>query len=267
MAVVSALFLYPVKSLPGCFVGTAAVLPSGALQFDRRWAFIDSQQRIWNAKRTAALHSVRCAFDVGSRELCVTHPALGSVTWRPGEDATPLEELVSSVVGARAFLVENTDSGFPDDADSPGPTFISTATLDAIAAWFPGLTADSVRRRLRANVELGDVEPFWEDRLFASAGSVRPFQIGSMLFGGVNPCQRCVVPSRDPETGDVWTGFSKVFATRREVELPVWADRSHFNHFYRAAVNTRLLQSAGGNLNVGDRVTLRPDETESKELL
>lgn len=254
------------KSLPGCSVRTAAVLPNGALAFDRRWAFVDAQQRFWNAKRSAAVHRIQCKFDPSSRELCISHPDFGSVAWQPGLDAAEIEELVSTVVGERAFLVENADGGFPDDTDSPGPTFLSTATLETIAAWFPGLTADSVRKRLRANIELGDVEPFWEDRLFASAGAVRPFRVGSLLFGGVNPCQRCVVPSRDPKTGDVWTGFSKVFATQREAELPGWADRSHFNHFYRASVNTRLLQSTGGVVHVGDRVKLRPDANELEEL-
>ncbi|NDC55027.1 MAG: molybdenum cofactor biosysynthesis protein, partial [Planctomycetia bacterium] len=44
--------LYPVKSLDGIDVETARVLPSGALEHDRRWRLVDLDGRVVNAKRT-----------------------------------------------------------------------------------------------------------------------------------------------------------------------------------------------------------------------
>ena len=71
----------------------------------------------------------------------------------------------------------------------------------------------------------------------------------------MNPCQRCVVPPRDPETGEGWPDFAQTFRARREETLPDWADRTRFNHFYRLAVNTRAPQSeAGKRVRVGDEV-------------
>ncbi len=153
-------------------------------------------------------------------------------------------------------LVENCETGFPDDLDAPGPTIVSTATLVAVAEWFPGLTVDEARRRFRANLEIDGVEPFWEDRLYGRDGEPVRFRIGDVEFFGTNPCQRCVVPTRDSQTGDVLSDFQKQFATQRESTLPVWAERSRFNHFYRLAVNTRVV-SSDGMLSVGSELSLR----------
>ena len=86
-----------------------------------------------------------------------------------------------------------------------------------------------------------------------------PFRIGGVTIHGVNPCQRCVVPPRDPETGEAIPDFSPIFRTKREETLPAWAARSRFNHFYRLAVNTRVPESEVGKvLRVGDEVRLLP---------
>ncbi len=57
----------------------------------------------------------------------------------------------------------------------PEPTVISTATLEAITTWFPGLNLDQIRIRLRTNLEIGGVPAFWEDQLFAEADAVVQF--------------------------------------------------------------------------------------------
>ncbi len=149
------------------------------------------------------------------------------------------------------------DAGFPDDLESPGPTVVSTATLRTVAGWFAGLNEDEVRRRFRANLEIdaegNDLPPFWEDRLCGPAGQATRFRVGDVVFSGTNPCQRCIVPTRDAATGDAWPRFAKAFAQAREVSLPAWAERSRFDHFYRLAVNTRLA-GAGGRIRVGDAV-------------
>ena len=133
------------------------------------------------------------------------------------------------------------------------PTIVSTATLAAVAAWFPGLSVDSVRRRLRTNIEVDGVPAFWEDVLYAAAPAVVPFRIGAVTFVGSNPCQRCVVPSRDPDTGAALPAFSKRVAEQRAATLPDWAERTRFDHFYRLAVNTRIVpQQSGQVVRVGD---------------
>jgi uncharacterized protein YcbX len=164
---------------------------------------------------------------------------------------------LSRTLGIACVCAENVENGFPDDSDAPGPTVISTATLQHVADWFPGLTLDEVRRRFRANVEIGGVEPFWEDRLVGAVGTEVPFRIGDVRWLGAKACQRCVVPSRAAHTGEPTASFQKIFAMRREQSLPSWSPRQRFNHFYRLAVNTRLApHQPAGRLRVGAPVEL-----------
>jgi uncharacterized protein YcbX len=120
------------------------------------------------------------------------------------------------------------------------------------------LTLENARRRFRSNLELGSLEPFWEDRLFGAPNELLPFRIGDASFLGHNPGQRCVVPSRDPESGiQSWQGFQKIFMALRKKHLPSWANLDRFNHFYRFAVNTSIPSSEAGKiLRVGDRVLI-----------
>ena len=74
------------------------------------------------------------------------------------------------------------------------------------------------------------------------------FRVGDVQMEGINPCQRCVVPTRDPETGEVDDRFQKIFIQKRQATLPEWVERSRFNHFYRLAVNTRIPTSEAGKL-------------------
>ncbi len=148
--------------------------------------------------------------------------------------------------------------GFPDDTNAPGPTIISTGSLEAVCAWFPHLTLASARERFRANLEIAGVPAFWEDELFAAeADTLIRLRIGEVLVEGLNPCARCVVPSRDPLTGDVFVGFQGQFAQARRAHLPPWAPAARFDHYYRLAINTRIpATEAGKILRVGDPLTL-----------
>jgi len=248
--------IYPVKSLPPTVLNSVRVLPSGALQDDRRWAFVDEAGKFWNAKRTPKLHEIGCRYEVASNTLMFQDRESRSLTWAIGSETTAINSWFSERAGGPARLIENTEVGFPDDLESPGPTIVSTETLAVIASWFPGLTTDSVRLRLRANIEIGDVPVFWEDRLFQADGQPQRFHIGSVTFLGTNPCQRCVVPSRDQSTGETIPQFQKRFAEKRRETLPDWAPADRFNHFYRATVNTRLHSGAGECLKVGDPVEM-----------
>ena len=54
----------------------------------------------------------------------------------------------------------------------------------------------------------------WEDQLFGEEerSEVR-FRIGEVNFEGSNPCARCPVPPRDPQTGEIIPCFQKTFPT------------------------------------------------------
>lgn len=220
----------------------ARVLPSGALEFDRRWALVDERGRFVNAKNRVEVHSIRAAYDLArlevtldGRPFSLTLDGLSIASWFTERLGEPVE------------WRENAEVGFPDDTDSPGPTFISSASVARVGEWF-GLDSEEVRRRFRFNVEVDGVPAFWEDGLYGSR-----FRVGDVEVDAVNPCQRCVVPSRDSRTGSQDAGFQKRFAELRQAELPPEARRALFTHFYRLTVNTRI--ASGGVIRVGDVVS------------
>lgn len=246
--------IFPIKSLDPVVLQQAHVLPVGGIEFDRRWQIVDASGKRINGKRTPRVHQIRTLFDQSFEHLTATCDGR-EATFHMATEIEPLEAWLEEAFGQPVRVLENPRGGFPDDTDSPGPTFLSTATLEAVASWFPPLSLEDARWRFRANLEIGGVEPFWDDRLVGPAGAEIAFRVGELVFAGTNPCQRCPVPSRDPRTGEAIDQFHREFTRQREATLPAWAERSRFNHYYRLAVNSRLI-SGGGTIRVGDPVTL-----------
>lgn len=248
--------IYPCKSLPGIDVSATELLPAGNLRHDREFALIDEDGRFMNAKRTAEIHRIDAQWELAARTVALS--IIGTEDWKQfhlDADRDQLAAWFSDFFRTRLKFTENPNGGFPDDTEASGPTVVSTATWAAIANWFPGLDADEVRRRFRANIEIDGMEPFGEDRLYGLAGHLSPFRIGAATLMGSNPCQRCVVPTRDSRTGDAWSGFQKEFATHREATLPAWAEMSRFNHYYRLTVNTVVWNKEPQPICVGDPVS------------
>jgi uncharacterized protein len=250
--------IYPFKALDALSVDSAHILAGGALEHDRTFALLDEQGKFVNGKRYPKVHSLRARFDMLEKTLALRiQGAEEEYIFQLDAEREELANWLCVYFGSPVTLVENTVSGFPDDTVASGPTVISTATLETVASWFPGQDVQTIRQRFRANLEIGGVPPFWEDRLFTTAEAVVPFRIGAVLFEGTNPCQRCVVPSRDPQTGAVWPHFQATFMHQRRESLPEWATLSRFNHFYRLSCNTRVPASeAGKQLQVGDPVNV-----------
>ncbi|BAZ32269.1 MOSC domain-containing protein [Cylindrospermum sp. NIES-4074] len=270
------ILLYPIKSLDGVEVETATVFPSGALKWDggtptvgdglrptvgdREFAIFDAQGKFVNGKRHHKIHLLRSEFSLESRTITLQIPGSDSKqVFHLDAERPALEATLSDFFGFPVTLVQNSLMGFPDDTNSPGPTVISTATLAAVASWYPGLSADELRRRMRANIEIGDVPAFWEDRLFTEDGDTVSFKIGDVRFFGVNPCQRCIVPTRDSYLGTAYPNFQKIFVNQRQATLPEWVKSSRFKTFYSLSVNTRLPASeAGKTLEIGNQIEIIP---------
>lgn len=258
MPYLAKILLYPVKSLDGVEVENARVLPSGALQHDREFAIFDEQDRFVNGKRHTKIHLLRAQFALLNRTISLQMPDGNSQQiFHLDEERQALEATLSNFFEFAVRLRQNSLMGFPDDTHSLGPTVISTATLAEVASWFPGLSVDEMRRRMRANIEIDGVPAFWEDRLFSEQGNLVSFRVGNVDFFGVNPCQRCIVPTRNSYLGEAYPNFQKIFVTQRQATLPNWVTSSPFNHFYRLSVNTQLHPSSAGKiLQVGDNIDI-----------
>ncbi len=244
--------IFPVKSLDRLDLPSAELLPSGSLKGDREFAIFDQGDRVVNGKRTAKVHGIRSQYEWSMRSVILSSGGMESKTFHLDGDRSAMESWLSEFFGFKVHLKQDLEMGFPDDPVSPGPTVISTQTIATVASWYEGVTLGEMRSRLRTNLELDTAEAFWEDRLFGAADEVREFSIGSVTFQGVNPCQRCIVPTRDSISGETTSAFQKTFLKNRSATLPESVNRSRFNHFYRLAVNTRSI--AGGIVRVGDLV-------------
>jgi len=82
---------------------------------------------------------------------------------------------------------------------------------------------------------------------------------------------RCVVPSRDPDTGELKKTFSRKFIEKRRETFPEWADvetldrniqfstgaDSDENYFFLTVVTRIPEDESGKELSVGDKVTIK----------
>ncbi|MEN9222673.1 MAG: MOSC N-terminal beta barrel domain-containing protein [Thermostichus sp. BF3_bins_97] len=251
---VAELIIYPIKSLDGVSLPEVSLTAEGSLQGDRQYALVDAQGKRVNGKRHAQIHRLRAQFDPQLRQVQL---------WGEGQagqfdlqqERDPLQRWLSNWFGFPIHLLEEPVRGFPDDPYASGPTLISASTLEVVANWFPGLTPEEMRQRFRMNIELSECLPFWEDHLFAQADQGVRFRIGEVELLGINPCARCIVPTRDPISGAAYLSFQKHFVAQRQKTLPEWAELSRFDHFYRLGLNTWIPRTeAGKRLKVGDPV-------------
>jgi uncharacterized protein len=250
------IIIYPIKSLDGIVVDRTQISKGGALEFDRRWAIVDTGGKVVNAKRTAKIQQLRSQFNFADNRSTITlqnDREQSSYIFCLNTELTKLASWLSQFFGFNVSIIENAITGFPDDLNAYGPTIVSTATLMTICEWFPDLDLAEARRRFRTNLELSGVPAFWEDRLFSAPGETIDFQLGNVRFQGINPCQRCIVPTRDSLTGHPTDRFQQRFSQRRQQTLPREVNTARFNHFYRLAINTQIpIGEAGKFLNVGD---------------
>jgi uncharacterized protein YcbX len=269
---VERLTVYPVKSLDGLSREQAEITTGGNLRLDREYAVVDRPARepydpdaasphrdYINGKRTAMVHRLRSSFDPESHTVTVrTKEDLNEETF--SLDATEeLNRWLSEYFGRPVSLRREPIGGHPDHRKSgiSGPSVISTATLQEVASWFDDLDIENVRRRFRANIEISGVPAFWEDRLYADHGEAVAFRIGNVQFQGVEPCERCVVPTRDPDTGEKDGDFRERFIRKRRETRPEWLDSNRFDHDFRLMVITDVPESEiGETIETGDRAEI-----------
>ena len=287
--------LHPIKSLDPVEVPEARISLSGGLVNDRAWALYSVDGKWVNGKRTPVIHLIRASYSPDVRSVTLSVPGdRRKIPTRTFAFPEAYEEASEwfSVFFDQQIIVRYSENGFPDDAVASGPTIVSTASLQAVSAWFTKerqlvaargveggtsrerrspdrplsaddqwpapLSVDDLRLRFRSTLEINGVPAFWEDQLFSAneRSSVR-FTIGEVHLEGSNPCARCPVPPRDPHTGETLDGFQKRFTQLREATLPPWSPTSRFDHHYRLSTNTRVAPTESNKLlRVGDPLTL-----------
>ena len=262
--------LHPIKGLDPASVPEARIGSNGGLHLDRVWVLFTVDCKWINGKNNPEIHHVRAEYDpqVTGVNLRVAEriangngagrtAALKSIQLAFPSELDRAAEWFSEYFG-QTVIVRHIPEGAPDDGLAPGPTIVSTASLQTVCDLFPGIELNEARERFRTTLEIDGVPAFWEDQLFGeNENYVVRFKVGDVAFEGSNPCARCPVPPRNPRTGEDLIGFQKKFSEMRRASLPATSPRERFDHFYRMATNTRVPSTEEGKfLRVGDALVL-----------
>ena len=210
-AVVTALATTAVKSTRLRPVQQIVLGPGGA-HGDRRFFLIDSRDRMVNAKRVGELPAIVADYDEATGTLALTFPDGRIVEDRvePGEAVSArftsitvegrvvpgrLSEALSDFTGRSLRLVEPSVAGV-DRGVRGAASLISRASLARLAkvAGEPDVDA----RRFRMLIEIDGIGAHEEDRW---VGSV--VEVGEVRLRFLGHVGRCLITSRDPDTGTI----------------------------------------------------------------
>lgn len=239
-ATVRALRVAPVKGLRLVDVEEIELTAAGALG-DRRFYLIDERARMVNAKLIGSLLAVRADYDPRSERLAlrfpdgrtVAAPALAGerVQTRFFSRAAaarvivgPFSQALSDYAGAQLRLVA-ADDGRPavDRGRRGGVSLISSASLARLSE-LAGKPLDA--RRFRMLIEVDGLRAHQEDLLVR-----RRVRIGAALIRFRGHVGRCLVTSRDPESGDsdlptleLLRSYRAAAQTTEPLALGVWGE-------------------------------------------
>src|SRR5215469_10364537 len=131
--------LHPIKSLGPIRVPEARISRSGGLELDRTWALYSVDGKWVNGKRTAAIHLIRANYSPDLRNVTLSVPGdRRGIPTRTFAFPDAHEDAAEwfSVYFEQQIIVRYSENGFPDDSIASGPTIVSTASLQAVSAWF-----------------------------------------------------------------------------------------------------------------------------------
>lgn len=253
--------VHPIKSLRGVAVAAARVRPAG-LEHDRRWMVVDERGRFVSQREEPGLARLGMELVDGGYRVTSGDAALVVPVSHDGPRArvqvwsTELEAVVYEPGGAQlsawlgrplrlVYMPDDVvrDAGSharPGDrvslADAYPYLLIGQASLDRLNATQPGPPLPMTR--FRPNFVVTGSEPHAED-------AWARLRIGEVAFRGVARCDRCVMTTVDPLTGEKGPEPLRTLATYRREDGKVWFGQN-------------LVPDGEGTVRVGDAVRVEP---------
>ncbi|HVU54557.1 MAG TPA: MOSC N-terminal beta barrel domain-containing protein [Puia sp.] len=220
MLQVSALYIYPIKSLAGIPVRTATLTDKGFAN-DRRWMLVDENNHFLTAREYPEMALIRTELRqnglfVLSRDSSTFHvplqPSGDACTVKVWEDVCEARYVDAAVdtwfsralnIPCRlVYMPETTqrkvdpDYAHQDEITSFSDGFplllIGQASLDDLNS---RMSVPLPMERFRPNIVFTGGAPYQEDEM-------KKFKIGNITFYGVKPCARCVMTTIDTSTGE-----------------------------------------------------------------
>jgi uncharacterized protein YcbX len=239
MPIVVGLAVTPVKATRLHTVDRVELGTAGVRE-NRRFYVIDERDRMINSKIEGKLQTVVADYSDAERRLRLTFPdgAVVEEQVRVGDPVTtrffseqkearliegPWSQALSAHVGRTLRLVEGGEEPSVDRGADGAVSLISRASLDRLASVGGVESMDS--RRFRMLVEIDGVDAHAEDA-WVGNGSVR---IGSAVVAFGGHVGRCLITSRDPDTGvvdlptlDILGSYRFDLATTEPLPFGVW---------------------------------------------
>lgn len=150
-------------------------------------------------------------------------------------DDPALEQALSDDLG-RTVTLRRDEALMQDLNDSILVT--AQATLDAVGAALGNGGLDLRRFRTNIHVVFDDDTPAFAEHEWEG----RTLRVGDVTLDLLHPCERCVIPTRDPDTAD------------KDPNILKWLTRHQRGLF---GINARVPAGASGRIAVGDPVDLR----------
>jgi uncharacterized protein YcbX len=261
--ILSRITIYPVKSLDCVTLQKSEISQGGCLLHDREYAMIDEDGNFINGKTNPLVHTLRSMFDFENESISFCR--LEETIWTQfhlQNERSAIEAYLTDYFRKKTMLLQNKEGRFMDIPDISGVTTITTSSLIEIGTWFNNMDLDETRKRFRVTIELEGVPAFWEDHLFSKEGKGIEFRVGDVTMFGMSPRARCVVPTRNPETGEVIHGFPKLFARHRASTLPEWSNLKEYGHYYYLTVNCFIPPSEiGKTIESGNEIIFIGEKT------
>ncbi len=259
--VLSAIHIYPIKSLGGITLESAVVEARG-LQYDRRWMLVDARNQFMTQRKLAKMALLKVSIE--NESLCVTAPLMPrfTVPYLPQTN-----ESISVTVWddtCQALMVSREANNWfsealqttcklvymPDHTLRPvDPRYAKNEEIVSFADAYPFLLigeaslADLNSRlalpvpmnRFRPNLVVNTAQPFVEDEW-------KTICIGETQFHLVKPCARCVLTTVDQQTGIAGKEPLRTLSTYRKINNKVLFGQNV------------LTENWGMSINLGDTV-------------
>lgn len=221
---VTALAITPVKGTRLRNVESVRLAREGVRE-NRRFFLIDDKDEMVNATHLGALQTIISDYDDAERRLSLTFPdgrviedevqLGGEVVTSFYKDPFPARlvqgewsDAISDHAGKSLRLVEADDGGAVDRRSLGTVTIVSRASLTSLAEHANTSRVDG--RRFRMLIEVEGVGAHEEDTWVG-----RTLQVGEAVLRGGGHVGRCVITSRDPESGDVTLHTLKILGRYR----------------------------------------------------
>ncbi len=265
---ITGIFYYPVKSCRGIAASSVEIVERG-IKNDRNWVVASAEGKALTQRELVPMSQIEATVDSAGiltlkapdrAPLTVAHGnGNGSNGTRvdvwgnqcagvdEGDDAA---NWLGSYLGTTCRLVRVAEDNdrqcavpLPDGSpvrltfvDGVSFLVISQESLDDLNDRLP---EPVTIKRFRPNIVISGFEPYSEDN-FTS------LKIGELTFHKLQPCERCVITTIDPESGEKGVEPLKTLNTYRRVEKSVI-----FGAYY--------LHSQPGKISVGDEVIARSE--------